>query len=538
MVTKDGGDTWEHRNRGLSTAQVARFAQHPQYASVILCGMQDLGGAFGNGAPVWKVRHWDDGPFESMQGDGVLAAIPPHEPHRRFYGYQDHALRRSDDGGRNFKIKQSVAGYWFYPLAFDPGTAGVCYFGSNTLQRSEDYLDNFQFATAALGSAFSTIAVHPGDPNQVVVGTVEGAVWRVQRTGPSWFVADVTATDLAAPPLPPGRCVSCVAIEAGGAIWVSFSSIFLTEDEKEFDSGAVFRLAADASTWEDRSQGLPEADPVNALAIDPASGAVFCGADRGVFRWDSASEAWLLWDHGLPNAPVFDLAVHAASKTLRAATYGRGVWERPIALPSVPDVDVYIRGNVAHGGKGPPPSGEPDPFYPDDLVWWWQSADVKVDSHQLETEALTDDPVAFAAKISYENVRRGKLNRFYVQTHNRGPFTATKVRVRAFLADASLGLPNLPADFWAAGGPFDKAPSGTDWTAVGPTYEVGDLQPGTSGVAGWEVVVAQSTAEHTCLLALVTCDEDPLDAGGVLVIEQLVNGHNNAALRNLVVTSD
>ena len=258
-----------------------------------------------------------------------------------------------------------------------------------------------------------------------------------------------------------------------------------------------------------------------------------------MFRTDDAGGSWTPWDDGLPNAPVYDLAVHGASRLLRAATFGRSMWERPIDDTNIPLVDVYMRDNVIDTGRASPSlNGVSDPFDPSILVHHWQSPDIKVDAQEgsppaFQTDAVVDNYVDFAARVEHRNPQRGVTNRVYVQVLSRGVNAATNVKVRCFFAEAHAGLPPLPADFWTSGRPFSGTPSGPDWTPVGPSYTFPTLAPGQPGIAEWNFKVPSSASEHSCLLAVATSDEDPLDAGGILDISPLVTTQKLVTLKNL-----
>ncbi|MBI2358488.1 MAG: glycosyl hydrolase [Deltaproteobacteria bacterium] len=537
----DGGTNWDQRNRDLATLQFYHITNQPQWPAVLLGGTQDNGGVFYTAAPAWKIRQWPPGiTFNGIEGDIVVTAIEPLMPSRMYFGRGiPPEIRRSDNGGRLWSApKYTFSGSyeWNFPFVVDPASAGVCYTGGNTLVRSDNAGDTWTTITPALTGNITTIAVHPADSNIVYICTSQGKVYRVQRTGLDWTLPNVTTTDITGPPLPAGLYISCVAVDTAGTVWVSFSSVLMTELPGEFTNDHIYRLLAGSSTWENRSAGLAQANPINTITIDPKdNNVVFCGGDVGVFRWNAALSKWELWDHGLPNAPVFHLTIHNPSRLLRAATFGRGVWERPIDTMTCPDVDIYMRDNILDTGRGPAPSGVPHPLDPANLVWWFQSEDIKVDAPPFQTPMPVTDHVALANEIEHRNPRRGMTNRFYVQVHNRGSFKATNVRVRAFFDVASLGLANLPADFWAAGKPFDADPSAVSWAPVGSTQNVPELEPGETAVVSWDWVVPMSAAENSCLLALATCAEDPLNAMGVLYVSQLVTEQNNVTLKNLIV---
>ncbi|MBI3721862.1 MAG: IPT/TIG domain-containing protein, partial [Fimbriimonas ginsengisoli] len=87
-----------------------------------------------------------------------------------------------------------------------------------------------------------------------------------------------------------------------------------------------------ATVWTDiDGAGLPDI-PVNAIAIDPADSThntLYVGTDIGAFFTSTGGTTWspLGAAASLPNAQIQSLTLHNASRTLRAATHGRGVWD-------------------------------------------------------------------------------------------------------------------------------------------------------------------------------------------------------------------
>ncbi len=535
----DTGTTWSQRNDGLSALQLYHVANHPQWAAIVAGAFQDNGGAIGTAAPAWLTDYWPGLGSGGMGGDGTCVEFDPNDPSRVYY-MSYGVIYVSSDGGRTFPNNITVPSpaEWNPPFVTDAANPGVCYVGSNVLLRSSDHAGSFTPVTAALTGNLTAIAIHPANPDVLCAGTAQGHVYRVQRTGPDWTLPNVTTTDVTGPPLPPGMYISDLAIDSTGSVWVSFSSILQPVEPGVFSEDHVFFLAAGSSAWVTRSNGLAQANPVNALAIDPTNDAVvFCGADTSVFRWNASAPgggSWELWDEGLPNSPIYHLAIHAPSRLIRAATYGRGVWERSIDTFVQPMVDIFLRDDILDDARGPAPINVPDPFAPANLVWWWQSEDIKVDAPPFQTPAPVTDDVALANLVVHQNPQRGQTNRLYVQVHNRGPLKATTVLVRAFFADASMMLPDLPGDFWAWPNPFSGDPSADAWTPVGPASTPVDLEPGQTHVVEWDWAVPMSAAPHTCMLAIATCDQDALTTGA-LHVGDLVVGSNNSTLKNLVV---
>jgi len=545
-ASQDGGTNWDQLNHGLGTLQIYQLANHPQWSAMMVAGTQDNGGAFATGAPAWLLDQWGQQPHNGINADVVAIAIDPLAPTIMYYvAYL--VLYRSSDGGQTWAQSDTFPGgsEWNIPFILDPANSDVAYAGAGTfgpgtgtLLRSPGMGTNFTAITGGLTGNVTAIAIQPGNSDLLYASTTLGHVYRVQRTGPDWSLANVTTTDLTGAPLPADRYTSCLAVDSAGAVWLSFSTIVYVASADLFTEDHVFFLppGGTSADWQDRSTGLAQANPVNALAIDPTNDdLVFCGADTSVFRWNAATSAWELWDQGLPNSPIYQLSIHAPSRLMRAATFGRGVWERSIDPIVQPMVDIYMRDNILDDGHGPSPSGVPDPFAPANLLWWWNSVDITVDAPPFQTPAPVTDEIALANNVVHQNPQRGQTNRFYVQLHNRGPLTATNILVRAFFAGAGMGLPDLPADFWTGSKPFLADPSALHWTPIGPAQSPADLEPGHTALVMWEWPVPQSADHHSCLVALATCDEDVLSLPGQFVLAAIVPANNNVVQKNLAV---
>jgi hypothetical protein len=529
----DAGNSWEDRNRDLATLEYIGLAQNPTWETVLLGGTQDNGTHRYSGSPAWRLVHG---------GDGGFAAIDPAVPTRMYHEYIGSAFYSSDDAGTSWAdANQGVgAGPFYSPFAIDPTNHNVCYFGGFELWRRDFSVagSTWSAVTSGMGGGSTGVAVDPSDATKVYVSTDNGKVWRVQRTGATWGLADVTRTDMS--PGLPTQSLSDVIVDSAGTIWVSVSSVYASEAPGEFSSDHVFRRTAADTMFASRSNGLAQGNPVNSIVVDLSTNSrLFAACDVGVFRTDDAGLNWVPWDEGIPNVPVFKLVLHNPRRLLRAATHGRSVWERPIDAASCPLVDLYVRDDVVDSGRvQPTPSGVADPLSTTGvLTFWWQSPDVKVDAPEptFQTATPISDYVSFEASIVHRTARRNRTNRFYVQVHNRGISRTTNVQVRALFAAASAGLPALPADFWSGGKPFTGTPSGTAWTAIGPTQTIAALEPAKPAIVGWDWAIPATAAEHSCLLVVTSCSDDPVNGSGIFDVGQLVTARKQVALKNLHV---
>jgi hypothetical protein len=99
-------------------------------------------------------------------------------------------------------------------------------------------------------------------------------------------------------------------------------------------------------SWVNVTGYLPNA-PANSVVVDPNDARiVYLATDTGVWVTTDMPDCinltiqfceWDIYGTSLPNAPVVQLAAVTAGATpvLRAATYGRGVWQIPLATASV-----------------------------------------------------------------------------------------------------------------------------------------------------------------------------------------------------------
>ena len=91
----------------------------------------------------------------------------------------------------------------------------------------------------------------------------------------------------------------------------------------------IYRSEDAGETWENMSMNLPNL-PANCVEIERSStGGVYVGTDVGVYYWDSSLTEWEPYMTNLPNVIVNELEIHESTSLIRAATYGRGLWETP-----------------------------------------------------------------------------------------------------------------------------------------------------------------------------------------------------------------
>jgi hypothetical protein len=121
----------------------------------------------------------------------------------------------------------------------------------------------------------------------------------------------------------------------------------------------VYRSVDGGANWTNISSNLPNA-PANGMVVDPNdANTVYVAMDTGVYATTTVAacasgNCWSVYGAGLPNAPVVELIASAGIATgdarlgeLRAATYGRGVWQIPLLTASTPPAPVMTLSPVS-----------------------------------------------------------------------------------------------------------------------------------------------------------------------------------------------
>jgi hypothetical protein len=355
-IATPGAGFWTNLNQNLGITQFyPGVSIHPANPGFSMGGTQDndvqvYQGYLGS-ALLWKgAQIGCDGGFTAIDFNipstsyGECEYIPNNPP------FPFIVVTFNGDGilGNGFIANSGInpadRGSFIPPLVMDPNTPTTLYFATCRVWASTDSANSWNpispdvtspshFAGCAVGGggSLSTVAVAPGNSNTIYVGSDTSDIEVTSNGGTTW-------TSIA-PATLPTRAVTQVAVDPSTATtaYVTFSgfgscnNVAIVCDGK----GHVFKTtngtAGASTTWTDISGNLPDI-PVNAIVIDPADSThntLYVGTDIGAFFTTTGGTSWspLGAAGSLPNAQILSLTLHNPSRTLRAATHGRGVWD-------------------------------------------------------------------------------------------------------------------------------------------------------------------------------------------------------------------
>src|ERR1017187_9303879 len=211
------------------------------------------------------------------------------------------------------------------PLIMDPTNSSRLYFGTYRVYQTVDGANSWTVISPSLGMVIATIAVAPSDPNTVYAGTFGGVF------------------------------ITRNALSGTGAVWVESNPPIevtqITVDPQEpltawaaGSGGLVSRTTDGGATWTNLSTGLPNLT-VNDLLLDPdIANTIYAATDVGVYRTVDGGQSWLPLGSGLPNVIVNSIRLDRPTRILRAATYGRGMWD--LAVPISGQVAITIASSI------------------------------------------------------------------------------------------------------------------------------------------------------------------------------------------------
>lgn len=326
FVTKNGSSSWANISNGLTISQIYRMSSSRQNPAIMLCGLQDNASAYNDGVSGWAMSN---APF----GDGMDNAIHPLNDFIQIGSTQYGNFAISTDQGATYNpISTGSFGAWTSPVAFNPRSADTIYFGLNEVDVSYDMglSVNPLSPTGIFPNGAIALAIAPSTA-AVIYAADYSTVYRTTDFGVTWN--DVTGS------LPVStQAISGLAVDYKNPMLVYVTTSGYTAGSK------VFVSTTGGASWSNISTGLPNV-PADCIAVDSSTGgAIFVGTDMGVYYTDSSMSGFSLYSTGLPNVIVDDIDINYTNYKIRAATYGRGVWEAglphlgPLAVPAVPAV--------------------------------------------------------------------------------------------------------------------------------------------------------------------------------------------------------
>jgi len=306
--TINSGTSWTSLNKGLAITQFYRLGISRTNATIMISGAQDNGN-----------MKFSAGVFTNItNADGMEGFIDWSNSNVIYAGIQNGGFYRSINGGGSFtNINTPSSGAWVSPWMQHPTIANTIYAATNKVYKSADQGTTWVAISPVLAGigAFTVLAVAPSNPDFIYAGN-GSKLYLTKNGGTTWN--DVTAGLPVA-----GNFLMSVAVHDfdPSIAYVTFSG---------YNAGQkVYKTCSSGNSWSNISGTLPNL-PANTIVHQKTNNALYVGTDDGVYYLSDDLTDWIPYKVGLPNVIVDELEIHYSTKVIRAATYGRGMWESPL----------------------------------------------------------------------------------------------------------------------------------------------------------------------------------------------------------------
>lgn len=320
VKTADGGVSWGILTNDNGIREYYKLGQSQSHRDVVSVGSQD------NGSSYYREGTW----YEWVGADGMEQIVHPCNPDWAVGSIQYGNKRRTKNGAQShtgINSHESLNLYWIAPLAYDPLDAGTIYSLGNKLVRSDDWGDNWT-TLHDFGVTCNRLAIAEND-NQLMIATDREDIYKSMDGGSSFTQIGTSL---------PNFFIADIAFDPQDD-----QTFVVLYDQWQDNNQRVFITHDAGSTFQNISHNLSPL-PGRSVVIDhSASHNIYVGTEAGVYVMPMGGTTYAALYDNLPPVGVRELEIHYGSNTLRAATWGRGLWQAPLlgrkGYPQIVSVD-------------------------------------------------------------------------------------------------------------------------------------------------------------------------------------------------------
>jgi len=321
----NNGVSWTDLTDGMVISQIYRLGVSQTDVNVVINGLQDNGSKMVNGTT------WSD----VTGGDGMECIVDYTNKNIQYSTYVRGEIYRTTNLWSNYttisdNISDLDGGAWVTPYIIDQTNNSTLYVGYADVWKTTNKGDSFtKISSMNSSDLLRSMAIAPSNSNYLYVAD-HSHIWKTANGGIDW--SNITGS------LPIiSNNITYIAVKHDDplTLWVTMGG---------YNTQRVYESKNGGTTWANISTGLPEL-PVMSIVQnkqETTKTQLYVGTDVGVYV-KHGSDDWILFSSGLPNVVVTELEIYynnslPANSKLRAATYGRGLWEsdlyeKPVIIP-------------------------------------------------------------------------------------------------------------------------------------------------------------------------------------------------------------
>jgi photosystem II stability/assembly factor-like uncharacterized protein len=327
FYSANGGTSWSAQlNEGIASHLVYQVGSSTANRDSVIAGLQDNG---------TRVRVGSTGVFnQEIGGDGFGCDINQSNANQMLGTLYYSRIYKSTDAGLNFasacsgitECNNSSTAPFITVLSRWAGdaTGNTLYTYSNTkIYKTTNYAGSWTaLGTSGLPTSslfLRGVSAAPNSGNVIGVVANSGRVFLSTNGGSTW------AAPAAALPNN-GFSLSSIAFDPTNSNTLYVASVAPDSSKNHLWKSTNF--GASWTTIDSSASGFPSGIPVNSLVIDPSnSSKLYAATHLGVYTSSDAGATWARLGTGMPLVNVTDLYVSSDASLVRAATFGRSIWE-------------------------------------------------------------------------------------------------------------------------------------------------------------------------------------------------------------------
>jgi hypothetical protein len=322
FTTADGGATFSDAlNVGIASHLVYDIGSSGGDRNAIIAGLQDNG---------TRVRVGTSSVFnQELGGDGFDCEIHATNGKLMLGTLYYSRIYKSTDGGLNWasastgitESNNSSSAPFITVLSKwdgDPTGNTVFTYSNTKVYKSTNFAGSWSaLGVTGLPAGIFIRGVGAAKSNGSVVGIVAsgGRVFLTNNGGTSWTQTGALPNN--------GLSTSSIAFDPTNP-----NTLYVTSVAPDATKAHTWKSTDFGATFTAIENGLPAGVPVNQLSVDPGSSTTLYAATHlGVYRSTDAGASWTRFGTGMPLVNVTDIEILPDSSLVRAATFGRSVWE-------------------------------------------------------------------------------------------------------------------------------------------------------------------------------------------------------------------
>jgi photosystem II stability/assembly factor-like uncharacterized protein len=326
--TDNRGTSWTEISSGLGIGQIYKLGVSNTDPIKTLSGFQD------NGSATWTGTGW----VNATGGDGMECAVDPRDARYSYSTSQNGPLYRNINNNYNRYIGGkdvngiTEEGAWVTPFLISERDEKTIVIGYKNIWICKDVKTTGTITWTRISNNLanrndvnmSSLEHSPVNQDLLFAVRSDGKLFRTDNL----MGITVAWTDLTSK-LPVSGTPSDVECHP-----YDQNVVFISTNRK------IYKSADKGENWENISGTLPNIS-INTIVFDKASNeGLYVGTDAGIFYRDAEMADWVLYGTALPvSVGTSELEIYNDQRDrnvsrLRASTFGRGVWEIPLAPSS------------------------------------------------------------------------------------------------------------------------------------------------------------------------------------------------------------